>query len=65
MAPDGLITIESPYGPEETMNRFEVAATESSDLSDRSPDDAEQIPRRLFPYRITREPCGECGIALK
>jgi uncharacterized protein (DUF302 family) len=24
MAPDGLITIESPYGPEETMNRFEA-----------------------------------------
>jgi uncharacterized protein (DUF302 family) len=24
MAPDGLITIESRYGPEETMNRFEA-----------------------------------------
>src|ERR1700716_4429092 len=24
MAPDGLVTIESPYGPEETMNRFEA-----------------------------------------
>ncbi len=48
MAPDGLITIESPYGPEETMNRFEVAATESSDLSDRSPEDVGRKFRAVF-----------------